>query len=73
MRVKLGPCFGVGLFTLDTAIKTTIRGSFLRFTFLKERVGVKEMFLWTKSMNKSSLTFRNLLDALKTEVVKTKV
>ena len=36
MRVKLGACFGLGPFTLDTAIKTTIRGSFLRLTFLKE-------------------------------------
>ena len=32
---------------------------------------VKEMFLQTKSINESSLTFSNLLDALKTEAVKT--
>ena len=37
MRVKLGACFGLGPFTLDTMIKTMIRGSFLRLTFsLKE-------------------------------------
>ena len=36
LRVKLGACFGPGPFTLDTAMKTTIRGSFLRFTFLQE-------------------------------------
>ena len=27
MRMNLGACFGLDLFALDTAIKTTIRGS----------------------------------------------
>ena len=36
VRVKLGACFVQGPFALDTATKTTIRGSFLRLTFLKK-------------------------------------
>ena len=36
-------------------------------------VGVKEMFLQTKSIIESSLTFSNLLDVLRTEVIKTEV
>ena len=31
------------------------------------------MFLWTKLINESSLTFLNLLDALRTEAVQTEV
>ena len=41
---KLGVCFGLGPFALDTAIETTIRGSFWKMTFLG-----------TKSINEFSL------------------
>ena len=37
MRMNLGACFD--LFALDTAIKTTIRGSVWNLTFLEEGVG----------------------------------
>ena len=47
MRVKLGACFD---FTLDTAIKTAIRGSVLRFTFFKGGGRGQGDFLWTKSI-----------------------
>ena len=63
MRVKLGAYFGPGPFTLDT-VTIMIRGLLLRLMFLKELVGVNEMFLWTKSMNESSPTFQQLMDAL---------
>ena len=72
VRVKLGACFGPGPFTLDTAIKTTIRGSFFQIDLSQGWGRVKEN-LRTKSINESSVTFSNLLDALKTEVVKTEV
>ena len=39
MRVKLGACFGLGLFTLDTMIKTMIRGSFLEVDIQSQRAG----------------------------------
>ena len=59
MRMNLGACFGPGLFALDTAIKTTIRGSVWNLTFLEEGVGsrrnVAGTFLRTKSINESSL------------------
>ena len=35
----LGACFGLGPFALDTAIETTIRGSFWNLTFLEEGGG----------------------------------
>ena len=35
-RMILGACFGLGPSTLDTAIETTIRGSFWNLTFLEE-------------------------------------
>ena len=57
MRMNLGACFG--LFALDTAIKTTIRGSVWNLTFLEEGEGsrrkVAGTFLRTKSINESSL------------------
>ena len=59
MRMNLGACFGLGLFALGTAIKTTIRGSVWNLTFLEEGVGsrrnVAGTFLRTKSINESSL------------------
>ena len=79
MRVKLGACFGLGPFTLDTMVKTVIRGSFFEVTIQSQGGGLKSgrnitrMFLWTKLINESSLTFLNLLDVLRTEVVKTEV
>ena len=33
---RLGACLGFGPFALDTAIETTIRGSFWSLTFLRE-------------------------------------
>ena len=36
VRIILGACFGLGPFALDTAIETTIRGSFWNLTFLEE-------------------------------------
>ena len=36
VRKILGACFGLGPFTLDTAIDTTIRGSFRNLTFIEE-------------------------------------
>ena len=57
MRMNLGACFG--LFALDRAIKTTIRGSVWNLTFLEEGVGSRKniagTFLRTKSINESSL------------------
>ena len=57
MRMNLGVCFG--LFTLYTAIKTTIRGSVWNLTFLEEGVGsrgnIAGTFLRTKLINESSL------------------
>ena len=79
MRVKLGACFGLGPFTLDIMIKTMIRQSFFEVAIqsrggeLESGRNVTGMFLWTKLINESSLTFLNLLDALRTEVVKTEV
>ena len=59
MKMNLGACFGLGLFALDTAIKTTIRGSVWNLTFLEEGVGsrrnVSGTFLRTKLINESSL------------------
>ena len=59
MRMNLGACFGLGLFALDTAIKTMIRGSTWNLTFLEggagSRSNVAGTFLQTKSINKSSL------------------
>ena len=36
VRMILEACFGLGPFTLDTAIETTIRGSFWNLRFLEE-------------------------------------
>ena len=54
----LGAYLGQGSFAPDMAIKTTIRGSFCRLTFLKgggdSRGNAPGTFLWTKLINKSS-------------------
>ena len=42
MRMNLGACFGLGLFALHTAIKTTITGSVWNLTFLEEGGRVQE-------------------------------
>ena len=39
---RLGACLGLGQFALDTAIETTIRGSFWSLTFLREGIGGPE-------------------------------
>ena len=57
--MMLEACFGVGSFALDKAIKTTIEGLFLEAAIPHGGIGVQEKlpgtFLWSKSINESSL------------------
>ena len=50
MRVKLGSCFSLGPFTLDTMTQSQGGG-------LESERNITGMFLWTKLINESSLTF----------------
>ena len=53
MRVKLGACFGLDSFTLDTTMKTMIRGSFFEVDIQSQGRGLESgrnitgTFLWT--------------------------
>ena len=63
-RVMLGGCLGLRPFALDTAIETTIRGSFMEVEASQgegeggqgSRRNVPGTFFWTESINESSLT-----------------